>query len=67
MCVRVVAGLSKVDGLDPKPENRVFAGKFASVPIMLRKQPPCPSHPAVRLSARSQRLSELASAVCAID
>jgi hypothetical protein len=65
MCVRVVAGLSKVDGLDPKPENRVFAGKFASVPIMLRKQPPSPSRP--RLSARSQRLSELASAVCAID
>ena len=43
MCVRVFAGLSKVDGLDPKPENRVFAGKFASVPIMLREQPPSPS------------------------
>ena len=31
------AGMSKVDGLDPKPENRVFAAKFANVPIMLRK------------------------------
>jgi hypothetical protein len=30
-------GMSKVDGLDPKPENRVFAAKFANVPIMLRK------------------------------
>ena len=31
------AGMSKVDGLDPKPENRVFAAKFANVPIMLRE------------------------------
>lgn len=32
----VALGLSVVANLDPKPENRVFAAKFGSVPIMLR-------------------------------
>ena len=33
------AGMSKVEGLDPKPENRVFAAKFGNVPVMLRASP----------------------------
>lgn len=37
------AGLSKVEGLDPKPENKVYAGKFASVPVMLRTSPMQPA------------------------
>jgi len=31
--------MSKVEGLDPKPENRVFAAKFGNVPVMLRASP----------------------------
>ena len=28
-----------MEGLDPKPENRVFAAKFGNVPVMLRASP----------------------------